>query len=217
MRKTFDEQLRNLNEELLEMGALIEQAINSASKALIDRNRDAAEDAIAFDKEIDNKEREIETMCIKMLLQQQPVARDLRQISSALKMVTDMERIGDQAADISGLVMYLIGKSNINTTKHLIDMAKAAAKMVTGSIDAYVKKDVVLAHECIKMDDIIDSLFMIVKGELIDIMKKGEDVEEQAADLLLIAKYFERIGDHAQNIAEWVEYSITGKYKGEYV
>jgi phosphate transport system protein len=217
MRKTFDEQLRNLNEELLEMGALIEQAINSASKALIDRNRDAAEDAIAFDKEIDNKEREIETMCIKMLLQQQPVARDLRQISSALKMVTDMERIGDQAADISGLVMYLIGKPNIKTTEHLIDMAKAAAGMVTGSIDAYVKKDVELAHECIKTDDVIDSLFMIVKGELIDIMKKGEDVEEQAADLLLIAKYFERIGDHAQNIAEWVEYSITGKYKGEYV
>ncbi|MEG1524855.1 MAG: phosphate signaling complex protein PhoU [Clostridia bacterium] len=214
MRKTFDEQLSLLNKELLTMGALIEHAIQAASEALVHQDVDAANCAIAFDREVDQKERDIETLCLKLLLQQQPVARDLRLISAALKMITDMERIGDQAADISGLVLYLAGKPFIKTLDHLPQMAEAAIRMVTGSIDAFVKRDLALAKTVIAMDDIIDDLFDIVKDELIALIRANSDNGEQAIDLLMISKYFERIGDHAQNIAEWAEYSITGIHKG---
>jgi phosphate transport system protein len=149
------------------------------------------------------------------LLQQQPVARDLRQISAALKMITDMERIGDQAADISGIVIYLAGVPYIKKLEHLPQMAEAAISMVTGSIDAYLNKDLDLAKQIIKMDDIIDNLFVVVKNELIERIHQNADNGEQAMDLLMVAKYFERIGDHAENIAEWVEFSITGVHKGE--
>ncbi len=214
MRITFEEQLRQLNTELLEMGALIEHAIQSASEALVHQDVKAANDAIAFDHEVDQKERDIETLCLKLLLQQQPVARDLRLISAALKMITDMERIGDQAADISGLVIYLAGKPYIKSLEHLPQMADAAIRMVSGSIDAFVKKDLVLARTIIAMDDVIDDLFDVIKGELIALIQRDAGNGEQAVDLLMIAKYFERIGDHAQNIAEWAEYSITGVHKG---
>ncbi|MEG1754945.1 MAG: phosphate signaling complex protein PhoU [Clostridia bacterium] len=214
MRKTFDEQLSLLNKELLTMGALIEHTIQAASEALVHQDVDAANCAIAFDREVDQKERDIETLCLKLLLQQQPVARDLRLISAALKMITDMERIGDQAADISGLVLYLAGKPFIKTLDHLPQMAEAAIRMVTGSIDAFVKRDLALAKTVIAMDDIIDDLFDIVKDELIALIRANSDNGEQAIDLLMISKYFERIGDHAQNIAEWAEYSITGIHKG---
>jgi len=214
MRITFEEQLRLLNTELLEMGALIEHAIQAASEALIRQDVEAANNAIAFDREVDQKEREIETLCLKLLLQQQPVARDLRLISAALKMITDMERIGDQASDISGIVIYLAGKPYIKSLEHLPQMAEAAIRMVSGSIDAFVKKDLALARRVIDMDDIIDDLFDVIKGELIDLIQKDAANGEQAVDLIMIAKYFERIGDHAQNIAEWAEYAITGVHKG---
>ncbi len=214
MRSRFDEQLDLLNNELIEMGALIEYAIESAVEALLKQDVEAARKAIEFDKEIDQKEKDIESMCLKLLLQQQPVARDLRQISAVLKMITDMERIGDQAADISGIVIYLAGTPYIKKFEHLPQMAEAAIRMVTGSIDAYVKKDLALAKEIIAMDDIIDDLFIIVKDELIELIHEKTENGEQAIDLLMVAKYFERIGDHAQNIAEWAEFSITGEHKG---
>lgn len=217
MRNRFDEQLELLNKELLEMGALIEHAIESASQALLTQDVDAANKAIEFDKEVDQKEKDIESLCLRLLLQQQPVARDLRQISAALKMITDMERIGDQAADISGIVIYLAGTPYIKRLEHLPQMADAAIRMVKGSIDAYVRKDLALTKEIIDMDDIIDNLFVIVKNELIERIHEKAENGEQAIDLLMVAKYFERIGDHAQNIAEWVEFSITGKHKGELI
>jgi phosphate transport system protein len=214
MRITFEEQLRLLNQELLQMGALIEHAIQSASEALIKQDVDAANAAIAFDREVDQKERDIETLCLKLLLQQRPVARDLRLISAALKMITDMERIGDQASDISGIVIYLAGKPYIKALEHLPQMAEASIRMVSGSIDAFINKDLALARNVIEMDDIIDDLFDVIKGELIELIQRDVTNGEQAIDLLMIAKYFERIGDHAQNIAEWAEFSITGVHKG---
>ena len=214
MRITFEEQLRLLNQELLEMGALIEHAIQSASEALIKQDVESANNAITFDREVDQKERDIEALCLKLLLQQQPVAKDLRLISAALKMITDMERIGDQAADISGIVIYLNGKPYIKSLEHLPQMAEAAIRMVSGSIDAFINKDLTLARNIIEMDDVIDDLFDTIKGELIELIQHDPANGEQAVDLLMIAKYFERIGDHAQNIAEWAEYSITGVHKG---
>ena len=217
MRSRLDEQLSMLDAELLEMGALIEHANTNASEALEGADVGAANKAIDIDMKVDQKEREIESLCLKMLLRQQPVARDLRLISSALKMITDMERIGDQAADISEIVIYLAEKPKIKTTEHLPKMADVAIRMVSGSIDAYVKKDPVFIKEVIDMDDQIDKLFDVIKGELIGLIRSDAKSAEQAMDLLMIAKYFERIGDHAQNIAEWVEYSLTGKHKGEYI
>jgi phosphate transport system protein len=215
MGNLLDERLDRLSRELIEMGALIEHAIESASQALIDQDVNAAAKAIAFDQEVDQKERDIETLCMKLLLKQQPVARDLRLISAALKMITDMERIGDQAADISGLVIYLAGKPYIKKLEHLTQMASSAIRMVTGAVDAFVKRDLILARQIIEMDDVIDDLFDIVKYELIECIRVDAASGEQAVDLLMIAKYFERIGDHAQNIAEWVEYALTGRHKGE--
>lgn len=216
MRSTFDEQLQKLNRELLEMGGLIEQSIGSATRALTELDADAAGDAIAFDRAVDHKERDIEALCLKLLLQQQPVARDLRQISAALKMITDMERIGDQAADIAGLVIYLVDEPAMSEMEMLSRMAEAAARMVTGSLDAYVHRDIELARLVIAMDDEVDGLFRDVRKALIADIRADACLGECAIDLVMIAKYFERIGDHAQNIAEWVEYAITGRHKGTY-
>ena len=217
MRNRFDEQLHTLNHELLEMGALIERAIRSATDALVKQDVEAALQAIAADKEVDQAEREIESLCLKLLLQQQPVARDLRLISSALKMITDMERIGDQASDIAELVIYLSKEPYIKELTHLPQMAENAIRMVTGALDAYVRKDVVLAQEVMGMDDAIDALFVTVKDELIALIRHDAAAGSQAIDLLMIAKYYERIGDHAQNIAEWVEYALTGRHKGVFL
>lgn len=217
MRNRFDEQLHTLNHELLEMGALIERAIRSATDALVKQDVEAALQAIAADKEVDQAERDIESLCLKLLLQQQPVARDLRLISSALKMITDMERIGDQASDIAELVIYLSKEPYIKELTHLPQMAENAIRMVTGALDAYVRKDVVLAQEVMAMDDAIDALFVMVKDELIALIRHDVSAGSQAIDLLMIAKYYERIGDHAQNIAEWVEYALTGRHKGVFL
>ncbi len=217
MRNRFDEQLHTLNHELLEMGALIERAIRSATDALIKQDVEAALQAIAADKEVDQAERDIESLCLKLLLQQQPVARDLRLISSALKMITDMERIGDQASDIAELVIYLSKEPYIKELTHLPQMAENAIRMVSSALDAYVRKDVVLAQEVMGMDDAIDALFVTVKDELIALIRHDAAAGSQAIDLLMIAKYYERIGDHAQNIAEWVEYALTGRHKGVFL
>ena len=217
MRNRFDEQLHMLNHELLEMGALIERAIRSATDALVKQDAEAALQAIAADKEVDQAERDIESLCMKLLLQQQPVARDLRLISSALKMITDMERIGDQASDIAELVIYLSKEPYRKELKHLPQMAENAIRMVTGALDAYVRKDLTLAQEVMGMDDAIDALFVTVKDELIALIRNDASAGSQAIDLMMIAKYYERIGDHAQNIAEWVEYALTGKHKGVFL
>ena len=210
----FDEQLAILNRELIEMGALCEEAIALAAKALTDKDKTMAAKVAAMDAEIDQKERNIESMCLKLLLQQQPVARDLRQISAALKMITDMERIGDQAEDISEIVITLDGRYAENSAL-LKGMAESTIQMVTESVDAYVKRDTALAQQVIKMDDIVDDYFDQVKAELISKIA-GEPADgEYALDLLMIAKYLERIGDHAVNIAEWVIFSVTGKHGEE--
>ena len=214
MRSRFDEQLAILNRELIEMGALCEEAIALAAKALTDKDKTMAAKVAAMDAEIDQKERNIESMCLKLLLQQQPVARDLRQISAALKMITDMERIGDQAEDISEIVITLDGRYAENSAL-LKGMAESTIQMVTESVDAYVKRDTALAQQVIEMDDIVDDYFDQVKAELISIIA-GEPADgEYALDLLMIAKYLERIGDHAVNIAEWVIFSVTGKHGEE--
>lgn len=214
MRARFDEQLALLNREMIAMGALCEKTIALAAKALLTGDAKMAEAVHPLDGEIDQKERSIESLCLKLLLQQQPVARDLRQISAALKMITDMERIGDQADDISEIIPFLNGLTG-GECEYIAEMARAAIHMVTESIDAYVRRDIVLAHAVIEYDDIVDDLFNKVKQSLIDMIAKNPQDGEFAIDLLMIAKYFERIGDHATNIAEWVEFSVTGMHKGE--
>lgn len=209
MRSRFDEQLERLNKELITMGALCENAIAKSAKALIEGNSIMAKTVTEISSQIDHKEREIEALCLKLLLQQQPVATDLRTISSALKMVTDMERIGDNSGDIAEVVTM----ANItadNNAQDIHDMALATIKMVTESIDAFVKKDVKIANSVIEYDDVVDDYFNKIKTMLIEMLRNSEADGEYALDLLMIAKYFERIGDHAVNIAKWVLFSITG-------
>ena len=194
------------------MGALCEDAIAAAIKYLTENDISLKEKVFESDKQIDRKEREIESLCMRLLLQQQPVARDLRTISSALKMISDMERIGDQASDIADIVCF-VNKTDLSGKTHIEDMAEATIKMVTSSIDSFVKRDPVIAEESIRRDDIVDTLFLKVKNELIEEIKQEGKNAEALIDLLMIAKYFERIGDHAENIAEWVIYSITGHHK----
>lgn len=213
MRSRFDEQLTELNNKLIEMGALIESAITKAVKALQEQDAAAARQIMEHDDVIDDKEKEIEGLCLKLLLHQQPVARDLRLISTALKMITDMERIGDQAADISELCIYMSEQKYIKELEHIPQMARAVVKMVSQSIDAYVRKDLDLARAVIAYDDVVDDLYVTIKKDLIHMVHQNADHGEQAFDLLQISKYFERIGDHAVNIAEWVIFSITGSHK----
>ncbi|MDO5402115.1 MAG: phosphate signaling complex protein PhoU [Eubacteriales bacterium] len=213
MRNRFDRQLEQLNNELIEMGSMIEKAIEMAIKALVEQDVELANQAIDFDNEIDRQEREIENLCLKLLLQQQPVARDLRQISAALKMITDMERIGDHAADISEITIAMAGKPYIKKLEHIQQMAKETMVMLVGSVEAYVNKDLEQAKKVINQDDIVDHLFDMVKKELIGMIHENVESGEQAADLLLVSKYMERIGDHATNISEWVIFSITGSHQ----
>ena len=215
MRIKFDEQLEILNNELTEMGFLVEKAITSAVDALRKNDKDLAQQAIAFDSEIDQKEKDIEAICLRLLLHQQPVATDLRKVSSALKMITDMERIGDMASDISEITMMDSELLAVSNLEHISQMEKETIQMVNESIKAFVKKDIQLAQKVIDDDDIVDALFEKVKSDLIEIMRTDVSVCNGAVDLLMVAKYFERIGDHATNIAEWVIYSITGKHEDE--
>lgn len=209
MRSRFDEQLAQLKCELIEMGALCEEAIALAAKALDEADVKLAAKVAPLSGEIDRMERNIESMCLKLLLSQQPVARDLRMISAALKLITDLERIGDQASDIAEIINFLDGRS-IEECEYIGEMAKAAIRMVTDSVDAYVKQDVDAAHRVIAGDDVVDDYFDKVKTSLISLIAHNPDEGRYALDLLMIAKYFERIGDHAVNIAEWVVFSVTG-------
>ena len=213
MRNRFDEQLFELNREIIEMGALCEEAISNAVKALVTGDVVLAGSVKEKDTAIDQKERDIENRCMKLLLHQQPVARDLRTISAAMKLITDMERIGDQADDIAEIVVFLDGHI-VDNMVLIEEMAQETIKMVTNSVDAFVKKDIALAQQVIEQDDIVDDYFLRVKRGIISLITEQAVNGEVALDLLMISKYFERIGDHATNIAEWVIYSITGMHKG---
>ena len=213
MRNRFDIQLMELNNELIAMGAKCENAIACAVKALMQGDMPLAKNAIQVDREIDRMEREIESMCLKLLLQQQPVARDLRLISAVLKMITDIERIGDQASDIAEIVTYL--KDGLRHTPRIDEMAAATIKMVTDSLDAFVRRDLALAQSVIAYDDVVDDLFGRIRQDLIAEIAHDPSDGERVLDALMIAKYLERIGDHATNIAEWVEFSITGEHKSD--
>ena len=213
MRYRFDEQLELLNQELITMGSLCEEAISATSRALANGDVSLAKKTKNLEEKINQKEREIESLCLKLLLQQQPVAKDLRTISSALKMITDMERIGDQAEDIAEIIITA-HISEPEDTFHIRAMADAAMKMVTDSIDAFVEKDIELAKQVVVYDDVVDGYFDKVKNILIEKFSDEKTNGEYTLDLLMIAKYFERIGDHAVNIAEWVIFSITGQREG---
>lgn len=214
MRNRFDAQLEQLHQKLIEMGNLCEQVISMTYKVLMDEDYEAAKELIEKDSLIDLKERDIESLCLKLLLQQQPVASDLRKVSAALKMITDMERIGDQAADIAEIILT----SNIKAPGLDIPigrMAEATVRMVTDSVNAYVWQDLDTAQKVIEYDDVVDALFLEVKELLIRQIDSNPEIHEHVMDILLIAKYYERIGDHATNISEWVEFSITGKHRGD--
>ena len=213
MRNRFDRQLKQLNDELIEMGDLIQDALRNAVSALITRDAEKAKVVIKSDNDIDDKEREIEALCLKLLMQQQPVAKDLRIISSALKMVTDMERIGDQASDIAEITVTLSQFEYIKKLDHIEQMAKETMLMLMNCLEAFVNRDIDMAHKVISHDDIVDELFAKVKRELVLLINEDVNNGEQAEDFLMIAKYFERIGDHATNIAEWVIFSISGEHE----
>lgn len=216
MRNRFDEQLGMLNVGLIRMGALCEDAIAYTGRILMGEIN-LKDEVDRTEHQIDQMEREIEALCMRLLLQQQPVAKDLRLVSSALKMISDMERIGDQASDIAEICSYIQG-IEIESRLHIRDMAEATGRMVTESVDSFVKKDLAIARRVMESDDTVDQLFQKVKQELIGLLSEGsirEEMGEFCIDMLMIAKYFERIGDHATNIAEWVEFSITGEHRGK--
>ncbi len=215
MRVRFDQQLEHLNVMLIEMGALCEEAITYAVKALETGNDEMRKKAFDTDQVIDDREREIETVCLKLLLQQQPVARDLRLISSALKMISDMERIGDQAYDIAEITKTIKSDRNRMFENDIGIMAETAIQMVTDSIDSFVKKDINIANSVILEDDKVDDMFVKIKSTLIDAVSQDSSCGEYFVDVLMIAKYLERISDHAVNIAEWVIFSITGEHVNE--
>lgn len=208
MRTRFDQQLETLHVELIRMGALCEDAISAATQALLQKDETLAEAAEEAERELDRREREVENLCLKLLLRQQPVAGDLRQISAALKMISDLERIGDQAADIAELSREITLPEEHSL--HLATMAEAVARMVTDSVDSFVRSDLELARRVCRFDDWVDSAFEQVRDELIVLIAEDAVFGRQGLDLLMVAKYLERIGDHATNVAEWVEYSITG-------
>ena len=211
MREHFEEELSKLSNALVEMDALCEDAISCAVKYLLKNDAQMKENAAEAEKQIDQKEREIETMCMRLLIQQQPVATDFRMITSALKMISDMERIGDQALDIAEIAEYVTDdiKSKIN----IKEMAETTVKMVMNSVDSYVRKDIDIANSVIGLDDTVDALFDKAKSELINVIRTENENAEGLLDLLMVAKYFERIGDHAENIAEWVIFAVTGNHK----
>lgn len=212
MRSRFDQQLALLNRELTLMGALCEDILSKVSQSMVDWDPDLKKNIQPVAQEIDQKERDIEALCLKLILHQQPVARDLRVISAALKIITDMERIGDQAEDIAEIITYLGGRTG-DTHTQIQKMARAAIGMVVDSVDAYVRKDLALAEKAIQEDDVVDNYFAAIKKDLIGWIAQQPQDGEYALDLLMIAKYLERIGDHATNIAEWVVFSITGRHE----
>lgn len=214
MRKTYDEQLETLHVELIQMGALCERAIAAAADTLKEDNEEKRKEAIKLERQIDQKERDIENLCVKMILRQQPVASDLHLISAAMRMISDMERIGDQASDIVDITRHLKNRE-VLADLPLADMEQAAIKMVTESVDSFVRHDVELAHKVMEEDDIVDAKFIQTKDAVAKMLEDNKALSEEFVDIIMIAKYYERIGDHAVNIAEWVEYTITGERVGE--
>ncbi len=212
MRAHFEQQLETLNYELVEMGALCVNAIEACTKAVMDSSVEQRTEAQAIERDIDQKERLIESLCLRLLLQQQPVAKDLRLISAAMKMISDMERIGDQAADISEISKYITNYADFKSDLHIGEMARATIDMVNDAVSSFVNKDISLARSVMDCDDIVDDIFVRIKEELIRSISVGDTRGELFMDIMMIAKYFERIGDHAVNVAEWVEYSITGSH-----
>ena len=213
MRNVFHEQLDQLNVELIKMGAMCEEAISAATKAYLDGDKELGQRAVQLEQDIDHKERDIESQCMNLLLRQQPVASDLRVVSAAMRMISDMERIGDQASDIAEIARDM-KRSAVVREVPMEEMAAAAVKMVTDSVDSFVRGDLDLAHSVIVQDDGVDQMFLDVRAKLIALIAQGKD-GELCLDLLMIAKYFERIGDHACNIAQWVEYALTGAYEDD--
>ncbi len=211
MRTKFDEQLNQLNQELMHMGTMIEEQIQKAVVAFMKQDTELARIIMDNDTDVDREEKKIENICFNLLMQQQPVARDLRTISAAMKMVTDMERIGDHAADISEMTILIADNTYVKQLDHIQKMASETVQMLMKSIQAYVDKDMEAAKAVIKNDDVIDELFLEVKQDLIAMIHANADCGEQATDLLMVAKYFERIGDHATNIAEWVIFALDDK------
>lgn len=210
MREYFDLELKALNDKLIEMGALVEGAIKNTITIITNGEYDKLETARIIEEKINKMEREIQSFCLNLLLLQSPVAGDLRTVSAALKMITDLERIGDQAIDIAEMSIYLKDCESLYSMTHISEMAERSSNMVTTAIDAFVKKNLKLARTVATMDDAIDDLFNKVKEEVIDIINTNKELDHQAIDIMLIAKYFEKIGDHAENIGEWVVFSITG-------
>ncbi len=208
----FEKQLAALNEQMVQMGSMVEQSIEMAASALVKQDTEKAGQVIEYATDVSNQERQIESACMKLLLCQQPVAKDLRTVSSALKMITDMERIAVQSAEISELTIRMADTPYIKKLEHIQDMAKETILMVVKSIEAFVNRDLEQAQEVISMDDRVDDLFIAIKNELIQLINEDTSNGEQATDLLMIGKYFERIGDHAVNIAQWVTFSITGTH-----
>ena len=213
MRRNFDAQLDILNDSLIEMGKMVVGAISNAIKALMEQDVELANRIINSDDDIDHREKDIESQCLRLIMKQQPVARDLRHVSSIMQITTDLERIADHASDISELILLIAGKQFIKKLVNIPKMADETMKMVEGSIEAFVNRDLELAKSIIAHDDIVDNLFNVVKSTLIEMIKENADNGDQAIDLIMIAKYFERIGDHATNIAEWVIFSISGWHK----
>lgn len=212
MRNQFDRQLNTLNGELIQMGHMVEQAIEHAIEAMVHQDAEKARQNMEFDSEVDQQEKDIETLCMKLLMKQQPVARDLRLISAALKMITDMERIGDQAADISELALCLVNEKELPMMDRMKQMSQECMLMVMKALEAFVAKDIEMAKKVIARDDVIDAMFDDTKKEVIELIQNHGTGAEVATDLLMVAKYFERIGDHATNIAEWVIFSINGTH-----
>jgi len=213
MRSNFDEQLNQLNDKLVEMGAIVERSIADAGRALVKQDVELAQKVIENDDTIDDMEDMIEDMCQKIIMRQQPIAGDLRLILAVSKIIVDLERIGDHASDISELAIFLADGKSGEIPEYIPKMAEATLGMVTKAIDAFVRKDLKLAREVIESDDVVDDLFSLVKENVTELIKSGTDQSGHAIDLIMIAKYFERIGDHATNVAEWVVFSMTGENK----
>ena len=215
MRDLYEAQLATLKNNMICMGALCEEAISTALQGLLENEPNFANKVSEIEIEIDHYERDIERLCMRLLLMQQPVATDLRTVSSALKMISDLERIGDQAYDIADITKNQSEQIDFAGKVHIKEMAKAAIMMVTDSVDSYVRQDLKLAEKVTAEDDKVDALFLEVRDEIARLLKSGKSDPEQALDLLMIAKYLERIGDHAVNVSEWVIYAITGSHVKE--
>ncbi len=213
VRKMFEEELAELKCELVEMCRLTEQMISDAIKALVDRDRELGRSIGSTDKRVDEYEMDIEKKCMRILIRQQPVAKDFREVSTALKMITDIERFGDQAADIGDLVYTMPGETYIKKLTHITAMGELALKMVRESVNSFINNDEALADEVIRLDDDMDELFITVKNELIELIKEDGNNGDQAIELMMVAKYLERIGDHAVNVSEWTKYNETGVHK----